>query len=54
MSPVGFQSQMFRELVSQVLVLKPGVPNVGYEPFAPQGEALGFKFPPDFGMPHQV
>ena len=44
-SPVGLQSLIFWELLSQVLVLAIGVPNVGYEPFAPQGEALGFEFP---------
>ena len=38
-SPIGLQSQMFLGLVSQLLVLKVGVPDVGYEPFAPQGEA---------------
>lgn len=54
MHPIGFQRQMFWGLLFQVLVLKPGVPNVGYKPFAPQGEALGFEFPPNFGMPCQV
>lgn len=54
MHPIAFQSQVFWGLLSQVLVLKPGVPKVGSKPFAPQGEALGFEFPPDFGMPCQV
>ena len=39
---------MFWGLGSQVLVLKVGVPNVGYES-APQGEAPGFEFPQDCG-----
>ena len=33
-SPVGLQSQTFLRLFSQVLVLKVGVPVVGYQPFA--------------------
>ena len=39
-------------LVSQVLVLKVGVTAVGFKQFPPQGEALGFEFPPDCGLPH--
>ena len=30
-------------LVSQMQVLKVGVPGVGFEPSAPQGDALGFE-----------
>ena len=30
-------------------VLKVEMPDVGFKPFAPQGEALGFEFPPDCG-----
>lgn len=30
-------------------VLKVGVSEVGFRPFAPQGEAPGFEFPPDCG-----
>ena len=33
-------------------VLKVGVPNVGFEPFTPQGESLGSEFPPVHGSPH--
>lgn len=33
----------------QVQVLKVGVPVVWFKPFAPQGEAQGFEFPPDCG-----
>lgn len=36
-------------LIFQVLVLIVGVPHVKQEPFAPQGEAWGFEFPPDCG-----
>ena len=46
-SPIGPESQVFYGLISQVLVLKLGVPGVTYESFAPQGEALAFEFPPD-------
>lgn len=31
-SPVGLQSYVFGGLISQVLVLKVGVPDVGFEP----------------------
>lgn len=41
--PVGCQSQMFGELVSQV-------PDVGHPPFSPQGEALGLRCPRDYGL----
>ena len=55
-SPVGLvgmttiipQSQIYQDLVSQVLVLKVGLPSVAFTPFAPQGGALGFEFPPDY------
>lgn len=30
-------------------VLKAGMLDVGFEPFAPQEEALGFEFPPSSG-----
>ena len=53
LSPIGLQSQTFWGLIFQLPVLKIGLPNVGYEPFAPQGEALGFEFPPDCGSLHQ-
>ena len=49
MSPLGFQSSC----VSQIQVLKFGVPDVGLKLFAPQGEALNFESPPDCGLPHQ-
>lgn len=38
-SPVGFQSQVFEGLISQVQFLNIGVPNVGFKLFIPQGEA---------------
>ena len=41
-SPMGFQSQMFWGLISQVQVLNVGMSDVEYELFSPQGEALGF------------
>lgn len=41
-----FKSQILRALISQVPVFKVGLPNVGYEPLAPQEEAPGFEFPP--------
>lgn len=37
---------MFLVLMSQVHVLKVEVLAVGYEPFTPQGEGLGFEFIP--------
>lgn len=43
--PLGFQSQMFLVFISQVKVLKVGVPDVGYEPFAPQGGVPGLQVP---------
>ena len=36
-------------LRAQVLVLKVGVPNVEFEPFAPQGKSLDFEYPLDSG-----
>jgi len=48
-SLVGLQSQMFWGLIFQMLVLKGGVPDVGYKPFTPWEEALGFEFPPNCG-----
>lgn len=53
LSPIDFQSQTFWGLIFQVPILKDGVPDVGYEPFVPQGEALGFEFPPYSGLSHQ-
>ena len=50
-SPVGFQSCMFWGLVSQVQVLKVGVPDGGFRPFALQGEAPGSEFSHDYGLP---
>lgn len=47
MSPVGFQSQIFGGLISQVLVLKLLVPDVGHKSFAPQVEVLCFELPPN-------
>lgn len=35
MSPIGLQSSMFWGLICQVQVLKIGVLNVGFKPFAP-------------------
>ena len=52
-SPVGFQSQIFEGLVSQVQVLNIGVPDVGFKAFAPQGEAWGFEIPPNCGFVSQ-
>lgn len=46
-SPIGFQSQMFWELISQVLVLRVGVLSVGYKFFAPPAGTSGFQFPAD-------
>lgn len=37
---------MFEGLISQVRVVKVGVPDVQFEPFNPQGEAPGFEPPP--------
>lgn len=42
--PIGFQVEMFWGLVSQVQSLKAEVPNVGFEPSAPQEKAPGFEF----------
>ena len=41
------QSQIYQGLVSQVLVLKVGLPSVAFKLFVPRGGALGFEFPPD-------
>lgn len=49
MSPIGFQSKMFWGFISQDEVLKVEVPNVGFEPFTPQKDALGFEFSPSVG-----
>ena len=43
-SAFGFQSWMFWGLVSQVQILKVGVPDVEFKPIAPLGEAVGFEF----------
>ena len=40
-SLLGVQSQMFWGLISQGRVLNIGVPNVGFKPFTPPGEAPG-------------
>lgn len=50
-SPVGFKARCFRGYVSQVQVLNVGVPDVGFKPFTPQGEAPGFEFTPNCGLP---
>ena len=44
---------MFWELISQVQVLKVVVPNVGFKPFTPQGEAPGLEFPANCGSLHR-
>lgn len=44
-SLIGFQSRMFLVFLSWVPVLKVGVLDVGYEPFAPQGEAPNLQVP---------
>lgn len=36
-------------LISQMQVLKGGVPNKGFKSFAPQEEAVGFEFSFDYG-----
>ena len=41
------------EFISQVQVSKVGVLDVRLIPFNPQGEALGFEFPPDLGSLYQ-
>lgn len=46
-SSVVFQNYMFWGLVSHVQVLKVEVPNLGFKPFAPQGEPLASDFPSD-------
>ena len=53
-SPFGFQNLVFRGLVSQVQVLKVGVPDVRFKPFSPQGEAQVCKFPLSCWSWHQV
>lgn len=47
--PIGLKSQMFCGLVSQTPVLKAGVPNLGYESLASEGEGPCFEFLPDVG-----
>ena len=44
MSSFGFQSWMFGDLISQVQVLKAGVPSVGFKSLSPQRETLGGTF----------
>lgn len=44
---------MFWELISQIQVQNAVVPDVGFKPFAPQGEAPGFEFPSDCGSSGQ-
>ena len=39
---------MFLVLISQMQVLKVEVLAVGYEPFTPQGEGLGFELSPHY------
>ena len=51
-SSIGLQSQVFWRLMSQVPILKVGVPDVVYEPFTPQGDALFFEFLPNYGLLH--
>lgn len=48
-NPVGLQSSLFWGLIAQVQVLKV-VCDGGFKPFASQGEALAFQFPPDCGL----
>lgn len=43
---------MFWGLISQVHILKTGVPDVRLKPFPPQGEDAGFEFPPDWRSQH--
>lgn len=50
-NPTGLPYQIFGGLVSQVLILKAGVSDVGYEPIDPWGEAPGFEFPTNCGLP---
>lgn len=50
MSPIHFQSYMFWGLISQVHILKVGVTNVRFQPFAPQGEVSRSESPPDSGL----
>ena len=38
-TPLAFKAKIFWGLISQMLVLKAGVPDVGFNPFSPQGEA---------------
>lgn len=47
-SPIGLQIQMFQGLISQVPVLKVGMPNGEYEFLAPWGKAPGFEVPLDY------
>ena len=50
-SLLGFQILVFGELVSQVRVLKLGVPDVGLKACTPQGEAQVSEFPADGWLP---
>lgn len=50
--PCWFSELMFWGLISQVQVLKIGVPDVGFKRFAPWGGARGFEFPLDYGLLH--
>lgn len=52
-NPISLQSQMFRGAHIWDADLQSWVPDVGYKPFAPQGEAWGFEFPPDCESPCQ-
>ena len=38
-TPLAFKAKMFWGLISQMLVFKGGVPDVGFKPFTPQEEA---------------
>lgn len=49
MSPTGFHSKLFWVFIFQGEVLKVEVPSMGFEPFSPQREALGFEFSPSVG-----
>lgn len=53
-SPTGYQRWMLLGFVSQMQVLKAGVPGVRVKPFAPQGEASGSGFPADYGSSCEV
>lgn len=47
--PIGFPSEMFWELISQVEVLKVEVSKLVLESFAPWGEVSGFEFSSSYG-----